>query len=188
MIAISYGVPAQLRAGDTWTWKKNLPDYPPGSWTLRYSLRNASSKVNITATTSGSDYLVTVAAAASAAYAPGRYNWIAYVTGGASEQYTVEQGSIDVLPNLSLDVTYDARTDARKVYDDLITAYKSYVGSNGMMANFSIAGKTVTFKSSAEFIQQIQFWARRVREEEAAEAVKKGFGNPNRVGVRFTRI
>lgn len=184
--------PAQIRAGDTTTWKKTVADYPPSAgWTLKYSLRNTAQKIDITAATSGTDYLVTITRNTSKAYVPGRYDWICFVVKGVSpndEQHTLDQGSVSILPDLSADAVYDARSDARKIYDDLIAAYKTYIASGGTIQSYAIGGRSVTYKDQAKIIEDIKYWERKVRSEEAAEAVANGSANPRRVGTRFNRI
>jgi hypothetical protein len=184
--------PASFRAGDTVSWLRDLSDYlPADGWTLKYAFRKSSSKINITTTTSGTKHLATITAATSATFTAGRYDWIAYVIKGTSpnqEQHTVDEGACDVLPNLSLDANYDARSDARIIYDDLIAAYKAFISANGMMQAFTVAGKSVSFRSSKEILDQIKYWATQVRAEEAAEAVANGNKDPRQVGVRLTRI
>src|SRR5574340_527910 len=41
--------PSALRAGDTWSWRReDLGDYPASSWTLKYYFRNSSAKFDAT--------------------------------------------------------------------------------------------------------------------------------------------
>ena len=66
--------PSRVTAGDTITWLRSLADYPASAgWVLSYTLINSAAKISITATASGADHLVTVAAATSAAYTPATY-------------------------------------------------------------------------------------------------------------------
>src|SRR5574340_367386 len=69
--------PSALRAGDTWSWRReDLGDYPASSWTLKYYFRNSSAKFDATATADGDDFEVTVAKATTAGYTVGWYDWI----------------------------------------------------------------------------------------------------------------
>ena len=67
--------PAAITAGDSFTWQKTLADYPAGTWTLKYRFINAAGKIDITATASGTDHLVSVTPTTSAAYTAGDYTW-----------------------------------------------------------------------------------------------------------------
>ena len=67
--------PSALIAGDTAKWLKTLADYlPADGWVLSYTLINSAAKITFAATTSGSDFLVNVAAATTAAWAAGSYS------------------------------------------------------------------------------------------------------------------
>ena len=66
MASIPTTEPETITAGDSLTWKRTLADYPAGTWTLKYRLINADGKIDITATASGTDHLVSVEPATSA--------------------------------------------------------------------------------------------------------------------------
>jgi len=92
--------PSQLRAGDTWKWRReDLADYPAGTWTLKYRFKNAAGGFEVVATADGIAHAVTVAASTTAAYAAGAYSWVAWVESGA-EKYTVDSSEVQVLPDL----------------------------------------------------------------------------------------
>ena len=75
-MAIPSVEPTAIIAGDTLAWTKSLADYPASAaWVLKYRLINAASKIDITATTSGADHLVSVAAAVTALYPVGLYTY-----------------------------------------------------------------------------------------------------------------
>jgi len=184
---IPYNEPATILAGDTITWKRNNADYTPADgWTLTYAIRSSTVKYDVICTTSGVDYLAAISAGTSATYIAGKYAWIAYVTKGA-EKHTIAQGAVTILPDLTTAGLADPRTDARIIYDSLIVAYKSYVSSSGTMSAFSVAGKSVSFKSAADIILQIEHWRRIVQSEEDAANVAKGFQSSRRVGLRMSR-
>ena len=68
MASIPTTEPETITAGDSLTWKRTLADYPAGTWTLKYRLINADGKIDLTATASGTDHLVSVAPDTSAVY------------------------------------------------------------------------------------------------------------------------
>lgn len=120
MADIPTNEPSQLRAGDTWKWRReNLADYPAGTWTLRYRFKNAAGGFEVTATASGLAHAVTVPAATTGGYAAGVYSWVAWVESGA-ERYTVDSGEAEVLPDLragTAAAAQDLRTHARRVVE-----------------------------------------------------------------------
>lgn len=176
--------PESVVAGDTWTWKRLLADYPAGTYTLKYRLINAVGKIDITAGASGTDHLVTVTAATTAAYPPGDYTWTAWVE-KTGERYTIGSGTVIVKPNIAGLAAFDARTEAAIILDQLMAAYTSYTASNGHVAEYEIAGRRMKYRSSAEILEQINVWEARVAAEKRAERIAAGLGAGNRIRVRF---
>ena len=69
--------PEKLTAGVTWKWKKTISDYPASEWTLTYYLRkDGATATSFSATADGDTHLVTIAAATTAGYAAGVYDFI----------------------------------------------------------------------------------------------------------------
>lgn len=176
--------PTALVAGDTLLWQRTLPDYPAGTWTLKYRLINAAGKIDITSTASGTDHLISVAAATSAAYAAGAYTWTAWVE-KTGERVTVGSGTITVKANIAALNTLDARTDAAIIVAQLMAAYKAFTVSNGHVAEYEIAGRRMKYRSAAEILQQLNFWESRVNAEKKAERIAAGLGGGGKVLVRF---
>lgn len=186
MATIPTTEPAFLQAGDTLTWQRSLPDYPASdSWVLSYRLINADGKIDIEAAASGDDHLVTVAAATSAAYTAGDYEWTAYVT-KASERYTVGNGRLTIRPDLAAKTAgFEARSAMRKARDDLRTALATWVTSNGHVQEYEIAGRRMKFASAADIQQRINLVERELAREDAAARLAAGLDAGRRVLVRF---
>ena len=77
--------PEKIVAGDRLIWKRTdlNADYANSAYTLKYSARlegTGSTEIEITASASGSDYLIEVASAVTANYTAGTYRWQAYIT------------------------------------------------------------------------------------------------------------
>lgn len=113
-------VPREVRAGDTLSWRRQLPAYPASAgWVLSYTRIAASSVGSFSASVSGDDHVVTVTAAASAGWAAGHYKLVEYVTNG-TERYTLAEYPLSVLPNLAAaSEGTDTRTHAQKVLDNI---------------------------------------------------------------------
>ncbi|MBZ0106137.1 MAG: hypothetical protein K8H84_10955 [Sulfuricella denitrificans] len=180
--------PAVFTAGDTLQFTRSLADYPASAgWVLSYTLINATTKISFSASASGDDHLVNVAAATTAGWAAGDYSWLARVT-KTSEVYTVGNGTLSILPNIAaVGVTaLDGRSDARVILDGLMAAYKTHVaGGSGHVAEYEIAGRKMKFRSAAEILTQIEHWKTIVAAEERAERINKGQKAGNRILVRF---
>lgn len=177
--------PATVVAGDTITWTKSFSDYPATTWTLKYRLLNSAGKIDITASASGSDYLVSVSSTTSASYTAGDYDYIAWVE-KAGERHTVGQGRITVTANLATANTFDGRSDARKIYEALMTAYQSAVASRAFVAEYEVAGRRLKFNNKADWLTEINYWKAQVAAEDRAAALAAGLGGgAARLMVRF---
>lgn len=178
--------PTSLRAGDLLSWSKSLSDYPAsGGWSLAYTLINASTKISITASASGADFLVSVPAATTAAYTAGAYSWMARVTKGA-EIYTVGQGTLVILPNLAALTTFDGRSHAKKMLEAIEAAYEGRASSTQL--EMEINGRRIRTYGVAELIQWQSFFKAQVAKEADAESLARTGINRRRIGVRCNRV
>lgn len=185
MPEIATNEPLKLRAGDTWEWKRSLSDYPAGTWTLKYRFKNAAGGWEIIATADGTDHLVTVAAATTTGYASGKYAWLAWVEAG-TEKFTVDQGTVEVLPDLrtgTATAALDTRSHARKVLDALEALIEGKATRDQMA--YTINGRSLTRMSPEELIKWRSFYKSEVAREERAEAIASGIGGGARVVVRL---
>lgn len=183
--------PTELRAGDTWKWRReDLASYPADSWTLKYRFKNASIGFEIEASADGVNHAIEVSAATTAAHNAGVYDWAAWVESGA-EQYTIASGRLTVLANLRAGAAaagLDLRSDARKYLDALKAAL---LARDPTLAAYTFqtggGSRTKQFSTLAEVRVEYEKVQAEVAREDAAEAVAKGLGNPRRMFVRFGR-
>jgi len=177
--------PTALRAGDTWKWTRSLPDWPASSWTLKYRAKNAAGGFEITASASGDDHSVSVASAITAAYSAGEYSWIAWVEGGSSEKYTVDTGTLEVLPEYRsglATVALDDRSHARKV----LAAIETFIEGNDLSAaEFTLGDRRIKNIPIGELIKLRQRYLQEVAAEDAAAALAKGEGSGRRIQIRL---
>ena len=166
--------PVELIAGDRWAWKRTdlNTDYSNSTHVLKYVMRLAGSgatEVEITASASGTEYLVEVVSATTAAYSVGRYYYQGYITRTAdSQRITVADGEILVIADRDIS-TSDPITVLRQRLDNLQTAVASL--STKVGSSYSIAGRSFAYTDLAELI--------RMRNETAAEIsvkTRKSFG------------
>src|SRR3990172_4891835 len=119
--------PTILTAGDRIAWKRiDLgTDYPPASYDLKYSARlevAGTTEIEITATESGSTYLIEIPAATSAAYVAGRYHWQLYILRTSdSQRITLTSGTWEVKPNRDT-ATTDPRSSVKIMLDAVESA------------------------------------------------------------------
>jgi len=178
--------PDRITAGDTLEWVKSLPSYPASAgWVLRYAIVSNSAAYNFTATASGDEHAISVAAATTAAWAAGSYAWTAAVTLGAT-RHTVGNGRLTIAPNLSAATSgVDTRSPARQALDAMNTALAAY-GAKAYMQSYSIAGRQQTFRNPAEFMALRDKLSAEVAREDNAARIAAGLPTRNTLAVRFT--
>lgn len=176
--------PGRVTAGDTITWLKSLSDYRANdSWVLSYTLINSAAKITITATTSGADHLVSIAAATSAGWAAGTYTWLAVVT-KAAERHTVGQGAIIIAPNLAAATTYDTRSSAKKALEAVNALLETY-GSKAYMQSYEISGRKQHFQTPGDFLAFRSKLIAEVAREDNLARLAAGLAPRNQLQVRF---
>lgn len=185
MSTIPDNEPAALRAGDTWRWTRSLSDYPAPGWVLKYRFKtSAATGFEITASASGSDHSVSESDAITAGYTAGRYTWQAWVEGGSSEKYTVDEGTIEVLPDYrsgTAATALDDRSHARKMLD----AIEAWLESRDMaVAEYQIAGRQMKYIPAAELIKLRSRYRLEVQAEESAARLARGEGIGRKIQFR----
>mgnify|MGYP002813892277 CR=1 FL=1 len=174
--------PKTIVAGDTITWNESFSDYPAPTWTLTYELRSTSPKISITATTSGTGFLITIPIATSVTYDAGRYSFQAFVS-KSGERHMVSSGTIEVLPNLATKTTYDSRSHVRKVYEALQSVIEGRVLQSAY-TSVSIGGRAIAYMPMADLRKEYYHYKQLVKQEEDAEKIAKGLGG-TKILVRF---
>lgn len=147
---------------------------------LAYTLVNATQRYTFGATQMGDNYLVNISAATTAAYVAGSYDFRATVS-KAGEVFTVSQGRMAVTP--AFGVAVDARSQARRTLEAIDATLEGRASS--ATAEYEIAGRKMRFIPIPELLQLRDRLRRDVAGQDAAAAVAKGLGNPNRIYVRF---
>lgn len=178
-----------LISGDALDFSTTVPNYPPSDgWTLTYRLLPQSSGTaytfNATGSGDGQSYDVAVSSTTTVGWAAGVYSWVAYVT-LAGERHVVDQGTVTIKPDPAAATSLDLRSDAAKILDQLKAALVRYSSSQGMVAEYEIAGRRMKFRSSAEILEQIRYWTRIVADEDVAARVQAGLSSGRKVYTRF---
>lgn len=141
--------PEELIAGDRWAWKRTdlNADYDNSLYTLKYSARlegvsgTSSIEIEITASASGNDYLIEVAAATTAAYTVGTYHWQAYITRDSdSERVTIQDGIFRIIADRD-EATTDPRTHAKITLEAIEAVIENRATKDQM--SYTIAGRSL---------------------------------------------
>lgn len=180
--------PAELVAGDRWTWIRDDlgVDYAPASYALTYSARlegTGATEISITASESGSDYVIEVAAATTAAYTVGVYHWQAYITRSSdSERVTVDSGTFEVIADRD-----NATTDPRSHVKITLEAIEAVIESRATkdQESYSIGGRSLSRTPLKDLIMFRDKYAALYAKEVKAERIANGQGHSGRILVRF---
>ena len=173
-LAIPDTEPLSIRAGDSLSWSRSLPEYSAADgWTLKYRIlwTTGSSPASFSAAGVGTQHTVTLAAATTAAWAAGRATLFVFVErtiGPATERVSLETKTIDIEANLATATTFDGRSANVKALDDLKTALASYcTAGHGPVAEYQIGDRRMKFRSTAEIADLIAHYEREVARERA---------------------
>lgn len=177
--------PTAARAGDTWKWTKSLTDYPASTWTLKYYFKSATSGFSVTASASGDDHSVTVAASTTAGYAAGLYRWIASAESG-SEKFTVDEGTLEVQKDyraVSASTGVDDRSHARIVVDAIKAVIEGRASKD--QEEYTIAGRSLKRTPITVLLRLRQHYEAELAAEAAREAIADGTGTGRRIQFRI---
>ena len=180
--------PKNIVAGDRLIWKRTdlNADYANSAYTLKYSARlegTGSTEIEITASASGSDYLIEVASAVTANYTAGTYRWQAYITRSSdSQRLTLDSGTWEIIANRDA-ATTDPRSHPRIMVEKIEAVLEGRAG--GDVASYSINGRSLTKIAISELME----WRDRYRAEYLREVRKERARNGKVTGstvlVRF---
>lgn len=180
--------PLELRAGDTWKWKRTdqVADYPSPTWTLTYRFKNKDGGFEIVATADGSSgFSVSVPKATTAAIAAGTYAWQAEVDNG-TERYTLERGGVlKVIADFfagTAAAALDQRSHERKLLEQVQAAM---LALNTGVKSYAIGTRQMTFRDMPELIAEESRLKWLVANEEARAKIADGRPNPRDIRIRF---
>ena len=187
-------IPAQIRAGDTVTWRDeaardNLGNaIDSGSWSLTYYLRTntASEGAIVTGTAYGAGWQFTIAQATSAGFDAGQWYWQAEAR-NSGVHHTLGAGQLEVLAGLSYTgqpSAFDGRSQAQKDLEAVQAAMRSII-AGGAVAEYSIGSRRLKKMELADLIQLESKLKAEVKREQAATMVANGLGSPHNLFVRF---
>lgn len=178
--------PTELRAGDTWRWTRALADYPASAWALKYRFKHPTlAGFEIVAIASGDTHSIIYAAASSASVGAGDYSWIAWVEGGTSEKYTVDQGVITVKPDYRA-ATAAAVLDERSHARIVLAAIEAVIEGRATIdqEGYEIAGRSLKRTPIPDLLKLRQTYRAEVRAQQQAERIQNGTGVGGRIQFR----
>jgi hypothetical protein len=174
--------PSSIRAGDTVSWTRDDPTYPPSAgWTLAYRLiPSAGTPADISTTGSGGTYTATLSATTTAALVAGRCRLVGYVS-KAGEYVTVhDDPAFTVLPNLRTAAAADPRSAAEIELEAARTAW------NRGVLSYTVGDRQVTYEDSGKLLTRVRYLEQQVSTERYYAAIGAGqeAAPPGRVQYR----
>lgn len=182
--------PSTLVAGDRWAWKRSdlHSDYPNDSYTLSYELRleaAGSTNITITASASGTDFLIEVGQATTSAYTVGIYHWDAYITRDSdSERIRIDYGSVTIKPDLA-NATTDPRSHAKICLDAIEAVLENRATLD--QKSYEIAGRSLERSSISELLSLKKHYKSLYAQEKKRERMRNGKGSGAMIKTRFRR-
>lgn len=175
-----------IRAGDTLNFLTKVIDFKASDgFTLHYRLvpRVSGAAITFDAAAEGDDYRIAVSATVTDDWGAGEYSWSSYVT-KSGERYTVDFGQVTILPNPETIGTLDNRSFARKRLDELEAGIAALRGG---VKSYTIGSRSMTYRDIPDMLVEYDRFKAAVADEDAAEKIAAGLGNPRNIGMRFNR-
>ena len=180
--------PELLVIGDRWVWKRTDigTDYAPSSYALSYNARllgTGSTTFSITASESGTEYIVAVASSTPASRTVGVYAWHMYITRSSdSERIALDSGKFELKDNLATS-SADQRTHAAKMVDYLEATQESL--AQKLTSSYSITDRSNTLRSMDEVSVQLNYYRAVYNRESMKDRAKSGRRTGQNILVRF---
>lgn len=164
--------PTLLVLGDLWTWERTIPDYPASSYDLSYVFykeQTPAVRFSIAATADGDTFVVEETDTNT--HVAGDYAWSSFLTNTDSERILFERGRTEVKDD-PLTATGDLRSHARKCLES-IEAVLEGRASNDVLS-YAIGNRQLGKTPIADLLKMRDYYAAKVREEEAIEKAERG--------------
>ena len=180
--------PELLVIGDRLVWKRTDigTDYAPSSYALSYNARllgTGSTTFSITASESGTEYIVEVASSTTSSRTVGVYAWNMYITRSSdSERIALDSGKFELKDNLATS-SADQRTHAAKMVDYLEATQESL--AQKLTSSYSITDRSNTLRSMDEVSVQLNYYRAVYNRESMKDRAKSGRRTGQNILVRF---
>ena len=181
-------IPTSIAKGEAVQWLTTLNEFSPSTYTLKWNAGGYGlTGWNLTATTSGTQFLTSVTNALSGAMGVGVYDFVGTVYETAVspvvQTFEVFRGRIQVTPNIITQSSYDSRTTARKILDAIDAALITFAA--GTVKTATIEGVTYTRDDATSLLTLRDRMRVEVRNEENAIKAAQGLNLGNKVLTRF---
>ena len=179
--------PESFAVGDTVEWIRQIDDFPATTYTLKYVLQGTKDIIKFSATSSGTNYQITLTSAQTALWTPGSYRANAYVVNGdgsVQRQVSVAFPVMVLFPNIASNPNgMDTRTFAEKALvqiENTILALTSRA-----VVSASVNGQEYTLSNINDLFMLRERFRSEISREQAAVKLNAGLGAQNKIAIRF---
>lgn len=180
--------PLKIRAGDTIQWSRYFEGYPSSAgYSLSYVFvsRTVQYAFNAAASESSVDgFDVTVPAATTVGWVPGRYRWQSYISDESGNRWTLGEGKVEILPDLQ---TATGGMDDREPDEITLDNIRQMISKKATadVQRYMISGRELQLYSWDELLKLQAVYERRVRSIRIRRGEKVA---SRRIGARFGGI
>lgn len=164
------GIADRVIAGDSIALSETdaAANYPVGQgWTLQYVFAREQGGAAPATQSLDANGEGAVAAAVTAAWAPGRWIWSLLATKGSSVRVTIGLGGFTVAPNPLAATAADTRSQARRTLDAIDAAIENRASATDLKVTLS-DGRAIERIPHSELLKLREVYARKVSAEERA--------------------
>ena len=179
--------PVTIYKGETVVWnRKDLTDYPVGSYAMSWSARlesNGGTAFTATVTEVDDYYKFTLDNSATGGYTTGDYFWVLKVTQSSdSEELIIDSGKITVKDNY-FGSTGDTRSHAKIMLDKIESILEGRADAD--VSSYSIQGRSLSKISINELLQWRDYYKAEYQKEIAKFRRDNNEGSGRVIKVQF---
>lgn len=175
-------LPLNIRIGDTTLWTEGDSTYPAPTWTVQYFFTNKDSHFeSVASVANGADHDIVIN---TAELEEGEYAYVRKVTDG-SDTFTVEEGSVTVLPDLAAD---QAGVDRRGYAETALANIEAMLAGKASkdQTSYSLNGRALSRYSPDELREWRGSLRAEVRDLKDKARIKRGGKSHSHVSSRFS--
>lgn len=180
--------PERIVVGDFIQWRRTdlSGDYPNTAYTMTYVARitgGGNTEIQLVGTNYNDDYLFSASSATSASFTAGYYHWqLEALQTSSGNRIVIDRGAFNAIVDLDVNGT-DPRTHAEIMVSKIESLLSGKADAD--VANYSIAGRSLTKMSFDELIKVRDFYKAEFRKEQIADRIRQGRDTGSTVKVRF---
>jgi len=180
--------PERIVVGDFIQWRRTdlSGDYPNTAYTMTYVARitgGGNTEIQLVGTNYNDDYLFSASSTTSASFVAGYYHWqLEALQTSSGNRIVIDRGAFTAIVDLDVNGT-DPRTHAEIMLGKIESLLSGKADAD--VANYSIAGRSLTKMSFDELIKVRDFYKAEFRKEQIADRIRQGRDTGSTVKVRF---